>query len=61
MSNEVCAEGVREYGEGFPVTIGESNGRECVMAANENGHNGTSVDLLDLVAWLKTHRPELLK
>ncbi len=39
---------VREYAEGYPVVL------------NEGGHNGTAVDLLDVIAWVKANRPELL-
>ena len=53
---------VREYAEGFDVTLkaDEETGRLCIVAMNEGGHNCTAVDLLDLLAWLKTNRPELL-
>jgi len=53
-------EGVREYCEKEPVEIDTENGREVIVAANEGGHNSTRVDLLDLINWLKKHRPELL-
>ncbi|HUW08737.1 MAG TPA: hypothetical protein VM537_03365 [Anaerolineae bacterium] len=35
--------------------------RAVIEATNEGGCNGTQVDLLDLIAWLKAHKPELLK
>jgi hypothetical protein len=31
-----------------------------ISASNEGGHNGTWVDLLDLIKWLRANRPELL-
>jgi hypothetical protein len=58
---------VREYCEEMDVEIivGHENyrgaGREQILARNEGGYNSTCVDLLDLVAWLKNNRPELLK
>jgi hypothetical protein len=53
--------GVREYAEdlGVELTRNESSGREVVKAYNEAGYNITEVDLLDLLGWLKTNRPEL--
>lgn len=55
--------GVREYDAEWPVTIKKHyrNGRECVCAKSDAGHNGTSVDLLELIKWIKENRPELLK
>lgn len=58
--------GVREYAEGYPVHVlhetplGLDEPREMIEAINEGGHNSTLIDLLDLVAWLKERRPELL-
>lgn len=55
---------VREYDSELPVTIQKHHrlGRECVCARNRDGHNaGTSVDLLELIKWIKENRPELLK
>jgi hypothetical protein len=31
-----------------------------VRAVNEGGHNSTEVDVLQLIAWLKLRRPDLL-
>lgn len=62
--NETVMVGVREHAEGYDVTLIESHyklGRMTIQALNEAGHNGTEVDLLDLIAWLKANRPELLK
>jgi hypothetical protein len=54
--------GVREYGEGQPVSLvaDKDNPRLCIVAVNEGGHNSTSVDLLDLIQWVHANRPELL-
>jgi hypothetical protein len=55
-------EGVREYAEKYEVelVVDEENGRPCVQAWNEGHYNLTRVDLLDLIYWIKTNRPELL-
>lgn len=62
MKNKTILAGVREYAEGYPVTLAEDGpeNRLCVCAENEGGYNGTSVDLLDLIAWLKANRRDLL-
>jgi hypothetical protein len=53
--------GVREYAEEYPVELREvEEGRLVIQAWNESRHNFTQVDLLDLIAWLKKHKPELL-
>ena len=64
-------EGVREYAEYMPVRLikrhpcymehYESEQRWVIDAVNEGGHNGTEVDLVDLLRWLKENRPELLE
>jgi hypothetical protein len=55
-------EGVREYAEGRAVVIAETaDGRPTVVAENEAGHNNTQVDLIDLLAWVRANRPELLR
>jgi len=55
--------GVTEYCEEMAVSITETPDAErlVVRALNEGGHNSTEVDLLQLIAWLKTNKPELLK
>lgn len=69
-------DGVTEYAEGYPVRIRATEGvwrstggpkesrpgfgRLVVAAVNEGGHNCTEVDLVELLAWVKTHRPDLL-
>lgn len=54
--------GVREYSADYPVELreDEDNGRLVIRAINEGGHNVTHVDLLDLLAWLRSRRPDLL-
>jgi len=54
--------GVREYCECKRVELGmhEDSGRLVVRAWNEGGSNCTEVDVLELVAWLKQNRPDLL-
>lgn len=59
-NNDVLMDGVREHGEGFGVTLGERSERMALVAYNEGGHNSTLVDLLDVIAWARTNRPELL-
>lgn len=54
--------GVREYAEDMPVRLYmHKNGRWVIEALNEAGYNGTDVDLLDLLSWLRNNRPELLQ
>lgn len=63
--------GVREYGEGDSVllktTTEDSFGEELptprltLVATNECGYNATSVDLLDVLQWVKRYRPDLLE
>lgn len=63
MSEDVVVlDGVREYGEEDTVELRvDGRGRLCVVAINEGGYNSTWVDLLDLIAWLRAHRPDLLE
>ncbi len=71
------ATNIREYGESLEVEIlftgvGDiiGRGKDCylgpptrwiIRASNEGGYNGTNVDLLDVIAWIKEHQPELLE
>jgi hypothetical protein len=58
--NEIM-HGVTEYAEGLDVRLQlEDNGRPIVSAFNEGGFNGTSIDLLELLVWLRANRPDLL-
>jgi hypothetical protein len=57
----VYMDGVREYCDGEPVALVEAeNGRLAVRAWNECRNNITDVDLLDVIAWVRANRPELL-
>ncbi len=70
----VVMAGVREYDERMAVRLvpvapdplgvygpsAAAGPRLAVVALNEAGCNSTSVDLLDLITWLKANRPELL-
>ena len=54
---------VREYGDGMPVELGLIQGqqiRPIVVAKNQNGHDCTAIDLLDIIEWVKDNMPELL-
>lgn len=67
-------EGVTEYCEGFDVELiqtsgtysgsgahQEGAGRWVIRATNEGGHDCTEVDVVQLIAWLRANRPDLLK
>lgn len=52
---------IREYAEEMGVEVKEwTNGRVVVQAFNEAGYNFTLVDLLDVIAWVRLNKPELL-
>ena len=55
-------EGVTEYSEGYEVELLQTkgNGRWVIMAVNQGGFDSTSVDVINLIAWLRANRPELL-
>jgi hypothetical protein len=52
--------GVREYSEEMRVRLDIVGDRLVIYALNECGFNSTKVDLLDVLAWVKANRPELL-
>lgn len=54
--------GVRSYGDEPDVDLVEdgNTSRLVVRAYTESGYNWTDVDLLDLIAWLRANRPDLL-
>lgn len=54
-------DGIREYAEGEPVGLSYRDKRPAIVARNEGGFNGTEVDLLDLIKWIKNEMPELLQ
>ena len=61
-SQLVVMEGVTEYIEEEEVSlITDEAGHLVILAINECGNNHTQVDLLQLIQWLKTNRPELLQ
>lgn len=60
MSENTVMQGVREYCEGMEVALVHYE-RLVVKARNEAGFNCTQVDLLDLLAWVRKHRPELMR
>ena len=67
--------GVTEYAEGYEVQLVETTGtyvgdkpetewpgrgRLAIKALNEAGYNCTEVDLLEVLAWVKANRPDLM-
>lgn len=58
---EIKMEGVKEYGENYPVVLTKSDGRMVIRAINEGGHNATEVDFEQLIQWLKINMPEKLE
>jgi hypothetical protein len=54
-------DGVREYTEHYAVKLDRigSSWRLVIRAFNEGGMNCTSVDLLDVLKWVKANRPDL--
>ena len=56
--------GFREYAEEMPVFLLDADhskrGRAVVLAYNEGGCNGVEIDLIDLMNWIKSKRPEFL-
>ncbi|MFM7011996.1 MAG: hypothetical protein ACKO0Z_22145 [Betaproteobacteria bacterium] len=70
-SNEsIELDDVSEYCECYPVyidtvkgndySLGENEERMVLCATNQGGFDGVAIDLLELVAWLKKNKPELL-
>lgn len=51
--------GVRQGNDGVIIDT-NNEGREEIICFTQCGHDCTSVDLLDLIEYLKKHRPELL-
>lgn len=55
---------IREYAEKDSVFIEEreeDNNRLVIVATNEGGCNSTSVDLEDVIKWVRENMPELLE
>ena len=65
MTSNERATNIREYADEYPVKITsrEVEGKERLVidALNEGGYNGTEVDLLDVLKWVKENMPELLE
>lgn len=57
---EIIMEGVKEYAEEMDVRLGTRNGRLTIDARNEGGHNGTDVDLVQVLEWVHKNLPQLL-
>ena len=53
-------DGVTEYEEGMDVELVYENNRLAIRASNEAGHCCTRVDLIQLLDWVKTNKPELI-
>jgi len=68
-------DGVAEYAEGYGVRLVQTrgaydfdkpehewrgHGRLVIKSWNEGGHNSTEVDLLQLLEWVRTNRPDLM-
>ena len=51
---------VSEYAEWYPVKLYRVNERIVINATNQGGHDGTEVDLIDLILWIRANFPELL-
>jgi hypothetical protein len=58
--SEIIMEGVKEYAEEMDVRLGTRNGRLTIDARNEGGHNGTDVDLVQVLEWVHKNLPQLL-
>lgn len=57
----VLLKGVKEYSEEGPVFLNtRKDGRLSILAFNEGGYNSTEVDVLQLIACLKSNFPELI-
>ena len=61
--NRTILAGVREYEEEDDVLIKPQQGgsRLCVYAFVQRGTVATAVDLMDLLAWIKKNKPELIE
>jgi hypothetical protein len=61
--DNIKMKGVRDYGEGFDVELWkrDEDGRLVVISYNEGGCNFTTIDLLDIIEWVRENKPELLE
>jgi hypothetical protein len=56
--DKMVLNGVREYGESFPVELirnQDTKGRWCIKAVNFDGAGSTQVDLVDLLELLQNN------
>jgi hypothetical protein len=60
MGVEIVIRNDIDAGENGAELSPEDGERLVISAANEGGYNHTYVDLGDVIAWVKEHRPELL-
>jgi hypothetical protein len=63
MPKIAVMEGVREYGEDYPVELwrNDKTGRLVIRAFNEGNNNFTEVDLWDLIEWVQKNEASLRK
>ena len=54
-------QGVREYEEEMAVDFATYHERPVIVAYNEGGYNRTKVDIGDVLLWLRTNRPDMLR
>lgn len=52
---------VREYNDGLDVELKQLGKRWVILAYAEAGFAQTSVDLRDIINWVKNNKPELLE
>ena len=62
--NESILTEIRDYSEELPVKIEKTvlpkgNARWVIHAKNEGGYNGTQVDLLDVLEFVKKNMPDI--
>lgn len=59
--DEIEMQGVRTVEEDTPMLVKKDNGRWHVFASCDGGCAATSVDLFDLIQWLRDNQPWLLE
>ena len=60
QTEKMSVEGAGTYTSGKPEPEWPGRGRLAIKALNEAGYNCTEVDLLELLAWVKANRPDLM-
>ena len=53
--------GVEEYEEELEVKLGYEKSRPTIVAFNESGYCCTSVDLIQVLGWVRVNKPELIQ